>query len=93
MVPMLMTAAQRFANRQPEPAKQQQPPPPRANPWAILGLDPKRAAQADVKSMQRELAKLYHPDRCGAAVAEAKLKEINAAATACIAELRKQGRV
>jgi len=69
VVPMLMTAAQRFANRQPEPAKQQQPPPPRANPWAILGLDPKRAAQADVKSMQRELAKLYHPDRCGAAVA------------------------
>jgi len=92
IVPVLTTAAQRFANRQAEPARPQQPSPPRVSPWAVIGLDPARATQADVKSMQRELAKLYHPDRCGKAVAEAKLKEVNAAAGACIAELRKQGR-
>lgn len=58
--------------------------PSRPNPWKRLGLDPTKATVEDVKKVQRELSKLYHPDACGAAVSSEAMKEINAAAASCI---------
>lgn len=60
------------------------PPPPRLDPFAVLGLDPGKATASDVKAMQRKLAAIYHSDKGGTAVNASKLAEINAAADECL---------
>jgi hypothetical protein len=64
-------------------------PPPRVDPFAVLGLDAATATVEDVRRMQRELAKLYHTDKANSHISQAKLAEINAAATEAIASLQK----
>jgi hypothetical protein len=70
------------------------PPPPRArgqDPWAFLGLDPRKAKAEDVKRVQRALAKLYHSDAGAAGVDPKRMAEVNAAAAACLAQLKQRG--
>lgn len=64
------------------------PPAPKLDPFSVLGLDPARATAADVKSMQRRLAAIYHSDKQGSAVNASKLAEINAAADECLKRLK-----
>ena len=84
--PAVMGAAQRFSQPQSPP-----PPPPRqqpkADPWAILGLDKTRATAEDVKAAQKHFAQFYHPDK-GRAVSPEAIKTINAAAEACLKDLK-----
>jgi hypothetical protein len=79
--------------QQAEPHQQfvpQQPPqPPKADPFAVLGLDPATATKADVRRVQRKLASIYHADQAGGSVASSKMAEINAAAAACLSALGK----
>ena len=87
------TAAARSAAQAAQQAWQRvrpAPPPvaPTPDPFVILGLDPKKATAADVRTMQKRLAGIYHSDRAGEAVDTSKLKEINAAATECLRRLQ-----
>lgn len=66
------------------------PPPPRLDPFEVLGLDAATATVEDVRRIQRELAKLYHTDKRDSHVSQAKLAEINAAATEAVALLQKR---
>lgn len=59
------------------------------DPFVVLGLDPATATDKTVREMQRKLAAIYHSDRGNDAAAEAKLKEINAAAAECLKRVRK----
>lgn len=69
-------------------------PPPKADPWEVLGLDPASSTVDDVRQVARELAKIYHPDKQanGGARAVKKMAEINAAVAAALAQLRKAGK-
>lgn len=75
------------ARPRPTPA----PEPPKLDPFVYLGLDRTQATPEDVKRIQRELAKIYHPDRMGSAVAAAKMQEVNQAVEAALESLRRRG--
>jgi len=86
--PMLERAVASMAGMHSRPAGQA-PKAPRRGPdpmlaFRVLGLDPKRATVEDVKRVQRELAKIYHPDTAGEAMSKEKMKEVNAAVEACL---------
>lgn len=87
-------AAQRVGANPPPPPP---PPGPRPRPSALdpftfLGLNRAKATQADVKRVQKALAKLYHADAGGTAVDPRRMAEVNAAAQACLEDLKKRGR-
>ena len=63
--------------------------PAQTDPFAMLGLDHTTATEKDVREMQRAMAKPLHPDKNTSKAAEERLKEVNEAAAACIAELKK----
>lgn len=78
-----------FGNFVPRP-QHPQPPPPRPSPFTVLGLDPKTATEKDVRRIQRGAAEMWHSDKGGGPDGEARLAEINAAAAACLKEIRKR---
>lgn len=90
-----------FQGQQPPPQQQyrQQAPPPQqpsqgqmiAEAFAVLGLDPNTATIKDVRSMQRELAKIYHPDKNPSPAAQERLQKVNLAADYAIKHLRGKG--
>ena len=85
--PAMMGAAARFAQGQ----QQKQAPRPHAKPnvdhWKILGLDKSKATEKDIKEVQKHFANFYHPDK-GRAVNPEMLQTVNAAAEACLREIR-----
>lgn len=89
--PALQGAAMNFAQRQAQAQQQRQAPPPRpqapkVDPWMVLGLDRTKATKKDVKDAQKHFAAFYHPDT-GRAVNPEVLKQVNAAAEACLKDL------
>ena len=70
------------------------PPPPvaKASPFEELGLDAKTATEAEVRERQRQLAKIWHADRTKSMAAEARLKQVNAAAAECLKVIRQRVR-
>jgi hypothetical protein len=64
----------------PEPRTPPPPPPTLDDPRVVLGFEPgERLSAARVKSRQRDLALLFHPDKEGGSVAA--MKRVNEAAT------------
>jgi hypothetical protein len=62
---------------------------PLVDPFDVLGLDKNTATETDVRKIQRELNKIYHPDKGGRFVA-AKVAEINEAARAALKYLKEK---
>lgn len=91
-------AAQRFmpggtVPPPPPPPRSPNPPPPRGrDPWSFLGLDPNKASADDVKRVQRALAKLYHSDTGPGGVDPGRMAAVNAAAAACLEQLKRRGK-
>ena len=52
--------------------------------FQVLGLDQRKATKADVRRVQKELAKIYHSDKNEKGVSSDKMKEINAAVQECL---------
>jgi len=85
------TAPTWWPSRQAPPAAAPPPPaPPKPTCWEILGLDPAGATPDRVRDVQRRLAGIYHSDLGTGRAGEAKLVEVNAAASDCLAELRRR---
>lgn len=78
--------AARYAQRQAQNAQ-----PPRLCPFSYLGLDESKATVADVRRVQKGLAQMYHGDKAGPAVNNAKMAEVNAAVESCLAALKRKG--
>jgi len=58
--------------------------------FEILGLNKDKATEKDIKRVQAALAKIYHPDVAGAAVAEEQQVRVNAAAETCKAYIKQR---
>jgi hypothetical protein len=71
-----------------------QAPPPvnKPDPFVVLGLDPKKATEKDVRRIQRGAAEMWHEDKGGGSQGHARLAEINCAAEACLKILRARKR-
>jgi hypothetical protein len=82
--PFIQQTAARYA----QPAATPQAPPPASDPWKTLGLDPKSATEADVQAIRKAFARLYHPDRAQHGVNQDKMAEVNAAAEACLKQIK-----
>jgi hypothetical protein len=72
------------AQRQPHAAPAA---PPKINPFDVLGLDPRTATVNDVRRVQGQLAKIYHPDVNNKKVMSGKMQQVNEAAAAAISYL------
>jgi hypothetical protein len=72
------------------PGRRQERPPNlhQPNPFQILGLDPATATEKDVLRIQQGAAQMWHEDKGGGDQAAERLKEINAAAKACLDAIR-----
>lgn len=88
--PAMMGAAMRFAQSQ-QPRRPPSPPskpPHEVDPWQFLGLDRNRATEEDIKRVRKHFADYYHPDKGNAAVDPQLLQQVNAAADACLKDLK-----
>lgn len=63
--------------------------PPPADPFAVLGLEKKGCTVEAVRRRQREFAGILHADKGGGPAATARLVEVNAAAAACLTQLKR----
>tara|TARA_Y100000310_G_scaffold49469_1_gene45740 strand:- start:61 stop:561 length:501 start_codon:yes stop_codon:yes gene_type:complete len=80
---------QEQAEQQQQAQQQGYQAPVHTDPFAMLGLDRATATDKDVRLIQRAMAQPLHPDKNPSKAAEERLKEVNAAAAACIVELKK----
>lgn len=77
---------QQYPGRRPDrPPASHQP-----DPFKVLGLDPARATEKDVRRIQQGAAAMWHEDKGGGPEAQQRLAEINAAAESCLKILRAQ---
>ena len=79
--------AQKQRAQQQQQQQQQQQARPQRDPFAVLGLD-RSATEQDVRSRQRELARIFHTDAGGGAAANERMAEVNAAADEAIRILK-----
>jgi hypothetical protein len=75
---------------QQRPRPQGQPPPPRRDPFEVLGLDPMTATEEQIRRVQRGCAEMWHSDKGGGTAAQSRLGEINAAAEEALRILRQR---
>ena len=83
--PAIVGAAAKFA--QPRPQQRSPRPPPRIDPWQIIGMDKSKATAKDIKEAQKSFNLYFHPDK-GHPVNPDYIKQWNAAASECLKEVR-----